>query len=253
VNATPETRRWRRQGELVLDPHTLAWLSEHMHPGDVFYDVGAGIGAYAMIAATQRGALAVAFEPGFATFSRLCDNLLLNGCYRSVIPLPTALSDTAGLFELHYAQAPGEHEHALGIRRWRSIQDRIESRYAQPVCAERLDDIVTKFRLPSPHVIRIAVRDGADRILRGAAQMFRQGQVRSVLVSVRELSDVPQVVHAMNGADFEHTVFEKDRESDHPHAIRFVRSPDASVRHRLRTLRYRAGHVLRERLIRRGR
>lgn len=253
VNATPETRRWRRQGELLLDPHTLAWLSDHMHPGDVFYDVGAGIGAYAMIAATQRGALAVAFEPGFATFSRLCDNLLLNGCYRSVVPLPTALSDTAGLFELHYAQAPGEHEHALGVRRWRSIQDRIESRYAQPVCAERLDDVVTRFRLPSPHVIRIAVRDGADRILRGAARMFRQGQVRSVLVSVRELSAVPLVVHAMNGADFEHTVFEKDRDSDHPHAIRFVRSPDATGRNRLRTLGHRAGHVLREKLIRKGR
>jgi len=57
---------------------------------------------------------------------------LLNGCYRSVVPLLTALSDKAGLFELHYAQAPGEHEHALGIRRWRSIQDRIEPKYAQP-------------------------------------------------------------------------------------------------------------------------
>jgi FkbM family methyltransferase len=253
VNATPETRRWRRQGELMLDPHTLAWLSDQMHPGDVFYDVGAGIGAYAMIAATQRGALAVAFEPGFATFSRLCDNLLLNGCYRSVVPLPTALSDKAGLFELRYAQTPGEHEHTLARRRWRSVEDGVESRYAQPICAERLDDAVTRFGLPSPHVIRISVRDGADRILRGAAQMLRQRQLRSVLVSVRELSDVPLVVKAMTGTDFVHTVFEKDGETDHPHAVRFVRSPDASRRGRLRSLRYRAGHILRDRLIRKTR
>jgi FkbM family methyltransferase len=249
VNATPETRRWRRQGELMLDPHTLAWLNDQMQPGDVFYDVGAGIGAYAMIAATQRGALALAFEPGFATFARLCDNLLLNGCYRSVVPLPTALSDKTGLFELRYAQAPGEHEHALASRRWRSVADGIESRYAQPICAEPLDDVVTRFGLPAPHVLRISVRDGADRILRGAVRILRQRQLRTVLVSVRELGDVPFVVEAMTGTDFVHTVLEKERESHHPHAVRFVRSPEAGAS-RLRTLQRKAGHLLREGLVR---
>jgi FkbM family methyltransferase len=236
VRATPETKRWRRQGELILDPHTVTWLNEQMQPGDVLYDVGAGIGAYAMIAATQRGGLSVAFEPGFTTFSRLCDNLLLNGCYRSVVPLPTALSDRAGLFELQYAQEPGEHEHALASRRWRSVRDRIESRYAQPMCAEPLDDVVSRFGLPAPHVLRISVRDGADRILRGARRVLRQKQLRSVLVSVRELGDVPNVIEAMQGTDFEHTVFERTDGSDHPHAVRFVRSRDDSRRGRLRTL-----------------
>jgi FkbM family methyltransferase len=236
VRATPETKRWRRQGELILDPHTVTWLNEQMQPGDVLYDVGAGIGAYAMIAATQRGGLSVAFEPGFTTFSRLCDNLLLNGCYRSVVPLPTALSDRAGLFELQYAQEPGEHEHALASRRWRSVRDRIESRYAQPMCAEPLDDVVSRFGLPAPHVLRISVRDGADRILRGARRVLRQKQLRSVLVSVRELGDVPNVIEAMQGTDFEHTVFERTDGSDHPHAVRFVRSRDGSRRGYLRTL-----------------
>jgi FkbM family methyltransferase len=245
VHATPETRRWRRHGELLLDPHTLEWLSEQMQPGDVLYDIGAGIGAYAMIAAMQRGGLAVAFEPGFATFSRLCDNLLLNGCYRSVVPLPTALSDRAGLFELRYAQAPGEHEHALATRRWRNVRDGIESRYAQPIGAERLDDLVTRLELPAPHVLRVSVRDGADRIFRGAAQILQQKQLRSVLVSVRDLGDVPAVLEAMKGAEFAHTVCEKTPDSDHPHAIRFVRSPGASVTSRLGTIRARAERVLR--------
>lgn len=240
VRATPETRRWRRHGELLLDPHTVAWLNEQMQPGDVLYDVGAGIGAYAMIAAMQRGGLSVAFEPGFTTFSRLCDNLLLNGCYRSVVPLPTALSDRAGLFELQYAQAPGEHEHAVATRRWRSDRDGIESRYAQPICAEPLDEVVARFGLPAPHVLRISVRDGADRVLRGATHVLQQRQLRSVLVSVRELTDVPAIVDAMKGTDFVHTVCEREAGSDHPHAVRFVRSRDDSRIGRLRALIRRA-------------
>ena len=100
VLATPETRRFRRHGVLTLDPAVTTWLADTVRPGDVVYDIGAGIGACAILAAVTRGSLAVAFEPGFGAFKALCDNLLLNSCYRSVVPLPIAVGDRTGLLEL---------------------------------------------------------------------------------------------------------------------------------------------------------
>ena len=206
VHVTPETRRWRRAGVLHLDPFAVGWLAERMQPGDVLYDIGAGIGAYAILAAMERGGLAVAFEPGFASFSRLCDNLLLNGCYRSVIPVPAALSDRTGLAEMVYPHTPGEDTHAVTERRWRARLDRVESRYTQPVCADRLDDLVARQRLPAPHVVRVNVRKAADRVLAGAANVLGQPQVRSVLVSVPDESSVEPILRAVEGLGFSHTL-----------------------------------------------
>lgn len=207
VHVTPETRRWRREGVLHLDPRAVAWLGEHMRPGEVFYDIGAGIGAFAILAAVERGGLAVAFEPGFASFTRLCDNLLLNGCYRSVIPVPVALSDDSSLSEMVYAHTPGEDGHALNGRRWRPRSDRFESRYTQPVCAERLDDLAARQRLPSPHILRVNVRAGAERVLQGAADVLRQPQLRSVLVTMPDGAEPDAVLRTTDGLGFSHTLF----------------------------------------------
>ena len=185
VVATPETRRTRRKGVLALDETTVAWLDEHVHPGDVVYDIGAGVGAYTLIVAMHRGGTVVAFEPGFASFKRLCDNLLLNACSGSVIPLPIALGDRAGLRGLEYSGEAGGFGHSLTSSEWRSRRDAIEAHYTQPVCAERLDDVITRYRLPRPHVMRMAVRRGAAAVAGGAEALLRDPHLRSVLASVR--------------------------------------------------------------------
>ena len=95
--ATAITRRRARHGAIVLPPPLARWLASDVTPGDVVYDIGAGAGECAILAALQRGAAAVAFEPGFAAFKELCENVILNGCGRAIVPLPVALADRAGL------------------------------------------------------------------------------------------------------------------------------------------------------------
>jgi FkbM family methyltransferase len=202
VLATPETRPTRRKGVLELDAATVAWLDEHVHPGDVVYDIGAGVGPYALVVALHRGGVSVAFEPGFASFKRLCDNLLLNACSRSVIPLPIALGDRAGLLELEYVGEAGGRGHTLTPREWRPGRDAIEEHYTQPVCAERLDDVVARYRLPHPHVMRVAVRRGAAAVLRGAEARLRDARLRSVLASVKGDREAEEVAEAMRPLGF---------------------------------------------------
>ena len=202
VIATPETRPTRRKGVLELDKAIVDWLDEHVHPGDVAYDVGAGVGAYTLVVAMHRGALSVAFEPGFASFKRLCDNLLLNACYRSVVPLPIALGDRAGLLELEYRGEAGGHGHSLRSREWRTRPDAIEAQYTQPVCAERLEDVVERHRLPRPHVMRIAMRRGAAAMIRGAGAVLRDPQLRSVLASVKGDEEAEEVTRLLEPCGF---------------------------------------------------
>jgi FkbM family methyltransferase len=202
VIATPETRPTRRKGVLVLDEPTVAWLDEHVHPGDVVYDIGAGVGAYALVVALHRGGVCVAFEPGFASFKRLCDNLLLNGCYRSVVPLPIALGDRTGLLELEYPGEAGGHGNSLRPRDWRIRRDAIEAHYTQPVCAERLEDVVARHRLPKPRVMRIAVRRGAAGVLRGAGALLREPELRSILVTTKDGDDAEAVAQEAGTSGF---------------------------------------------------
>jgi FkbM family methyltransferase len=202
VYATPDTRRHRRQGVLALDPVLERWLRDAVGPGDVLYDVGAGVGAYSILTAVQRGALTVAFEPGFSAFKALCDNVLLNGCTRSVIPLPVALGDRTGLQQLAYRHEAGSADHTLRPKGWRTGRDAAARHYTQPVCAERLDDVIARMRLPKPHAIRIAVRKGTAAVLAGASALLQDPLLRTLIASVADHEEAAVVTRALQRAGF---------------------------------------------------
>ena len=63
-----------------IDKAVRKWLRDQVGIGEMVYDVGAGIGIYAVLAAKHRGAPVIAFEPSYGAFRDLCENLLLNGC-----------------------------------------------------------------------------------------------------------------------------------------------------------------------------
>ena len=200
VRATHETRKRRIEGELSLDPDTVAWLDAQVQPNDVVYDIGAGIGEYSLIAATHRNALAFAFEPGFATFKRLCENILFNDCRQTVVPLPLAAGDRAGLLELEYPEnAAGEDRHRLKPAQWRRRPYDAESNYVQPVCVDRLDEIVARHGLPRPMHIRLNVPRWADAVVRGAGQTLADAALKSVLI-IAPRREIRAVVEELIGA-----------------------------------------------------
>ena len=195
LHVSAATRRITRHGVATLPPALDAWLASDVSPGDVLYDIGAGVGACSLVAALQRGAVVVAFEPGFAAFHELCDNVILNGCTGTVIPLPVALAARAGLRALTYPHAAGNDHHALRAREWRPGREAPGERYSQPVCAETLDDVVRRHRLPPPHVVRLAVRSGVDDVLRGASAVLDTHRPRSIVVMLKD-ADQSAAVHA---------------------------------------------------------
>src|SRR5262249_15125786 len=148
------------------EPWTIDWLETCLRPGEVLYDIGANIGAYALVAAKVSGGQArvYAFEPGFANFAALCQNIVLNGCGECVVPLPIALGEKAGMMNWKYRNlSPGAASHALGGRLpgLPGESCRTEAPYEQLMPVHRLDDLLTQFGLPFPNHIKLDV-DGTE-------------------------------------------------------------------------------------------
>jgi FkbM family methyltransferase len=78
-----------------------SFLNHFLQPGDVFVDVGANIGLFTLIAACLVGPTGrvVAFEPTGVTYTRLVDNVRLNG-FCNVNCVNSALSNRSGQLDL---------------------------------------------------------------------------------------------------------------------------------------------------------
>jgi FkbM family methyltransferase len=203
VVVAADSRKRRDGGDLRLDPYVTAWLDTLVQPSEVVYDIGAGQGEYALVAAVHRNALAVAFEPGFAAFKRLCDNVILNQCQGSIVPLSIALGDAPRLAALEYpAQAPGEGEHLLRPGAWQRRPYESTAQYAQPVCVERLDDVVRRSDLPRPHHIHLRVQRFPDSVLRGAVDVLATASMRSILLTAPRADRLPAIEALLRGAGF---------------------------------------------------
>lgn len=159
------------------EPWTVEWLERELRAGDVLYDIGANIGVYALIAAKiAPEAAIVAFEPAYATFAELCENVRLNGAMSAVTPLPVVLGETTRVGSLAYRDtAAGAADHTL---------DQGSGSYVQPVLVHALDDLVARYGLAAPTLVKLDV-DGAEaEVLRGARDVLRSPQLRSLVVEV---------------------------------------------------------------------
>jgi FkbM family methyltransferase len=173
------------------EPGTVEWVESWFKPDDVFYDIGANVGAYALVAFHfLRGKTKVyAFEPGFVTFPQLCRNIYLNGAADAIIPFQVALSDETSVTGFHYQNLlSGGALHAL-----KTPVDQYGKRF-QPVftlasLGYRLDEFVRQFALPVPNHLKIDVDGTEYQILRGLEELLKQPELRSILIEVNEKNE----------------------------------------------------------------
>lgn len=176
------------------EPETVNWIEKNMKEGDIFYDIGANVGAYSFIArvVTNNKCKIYAFEPSFTTFTELSQNILLNDCQEKIIPFNVALSDKTNLFSFNYSDInPGAAGHSLK----ESITENgknFKPIFIQPILSYRLDDLIKQFSLDLPNLIKIDV-DGAElNIIKGAENTLSNPFLRSVLIEINEEIYPPQ-------------------------------------------------------------
>lgn len=162
------------------EPFTVEWIEGSIQPGDVFYDVGANVGAYSLIAAksTANGACIFAFEPSPASFHDLSRNVLLNGCAESIVALPLALgSDNGPLFLMPDPAFAGAAQHRISP----AASDKSG---ALTVIGIRIDDLVERFGLPVPNHAKIDTDGHELEVLLGAERTLALQEWRSIIIEL---------------------------------------------------------------------
>lgn len=162
---------------------TQDWI-ESFERGDVFYDVGANIGLFTLLAACQPNLdiRVVSFEPTFASLHSLCQTLGLNGVSQRVTPLLCGLSNETKIESLNLRRLEaGTAKSVVGEPLdHRNIGFLPAAIYNVPVFS--MDKAIEVFNLPMPNHIKVDV-DGIEmKVLAGAKATLADPRVRSLMV-----------------------------------------------------------------------
>ena len=157
------------------EPTVLQFLLDRVRDGDIFLDVGANIGFYAVVLSALTGGrgLAVALEPDGENYARLRLNSSLNP--GRVLSLPIALSDRDGIghLKLHSSDA-GEGAHAIVA----SAADGV------PVPMMTFDAMLSAYELPPPTHLKIDVEGYEESVLRGMTSFLGRGSLKSAVIEI---------------------------------------------------------------------
>jgi FkbM family methyltransferase len=196
--------KWRVDTLFEKEPITIEWIAGFA-PNDVLIDVGANVGMYTIWAAKTRGTRVFAFEPESQNYALLNRNILLNGLEPIVSAYCLALSDVAGLSQLHLSQfAPGNSCHSLG-ERVNFKHEPMQPAFSQGCISARLDDLVASGAIAEPDHIKIDVDGFEPKVIAGARRIIEGGKLRSLLIEVNQnLADHMEMVAALNASGFKH-------------------------------------------------
>ncbi len=168
------------------EPETVRWIEQYVMPGDAFYDVGANVGAYSLIAAkVHPGQVSVySFEPSFLTYSHLVRNIVHNRCETVITPFHLVLSDQNGIRHLRVSDPrPGAAMHNLLNGVAHEAPPPADGS-TQAVLGVRLDDLIHQCGLRRPNHVKLDVDGHELFVLQGARETLRQESLRSVLMEV---------------------------------------------------------------------
>lgn len=155
------------QGVQAADRGEVALLKSILRPDHVFFDVGANIGVFTLLAAKRldRGCVH-AFEPSGAHLTKLRDNLNLNR-FQNVIVNAYGLSNASGQRTLFFPlNTTPLHNTGMASLFTGQLRDYT----VEQVMVKRLDDYVMERAVSSVDVIKIDVEGSELDVLEGGVK-----------------------------------------------------------------------------------
>lgn len=153
-------------------------LRKLIKPGDICWDIGANIGFYTCLFASQVGdnGAVIAFEPASRTYGYLKENVSLNQ-FENVTVVNKGLGDKQEQRTLYYSEAGlAEGTASLKYTDGRAASER--------VTLDTIDNLISEF--PAPELVKIDVEGYQLEVLRGGEHFLK---IHAPLL-IAELKDV---------------------------------------------------------------
>jgi FkbM family methyltransferase len=174
---------WRVRTLLTKEPETIEWI-DGFAAGDVFWDIGANVGIYALYAAAHRDIRVLAFEPAAGNYFLLNRSIELNGLDARVQAYCVAFSDSKRIEALNMQTTElggalssfGEPVDTFGRR--------FVPGFRQGMTGYAIDSFIAEFDPPFPNHIKIDVDGIEDRIVAGAAKTLADPRLRSLSIEL---------------------------------------------------------------------
>lgn len=173
--------RWKSYN--TKEPETLDWIDTKLGSGDVFFDVGANIGVYAIYAALRHPWVRViTFEPEYANLHLLRDNIVGNCLQDRVEVYAIALSNCSGVSRLHVQDfTPGAALHTESRETIDLTRTGQRVVWREGIYTLTLDRFCEETGL-QPTAIKIDVDGTEAEVLEGGKRTLCSSGLRSVLI-----------------------------------------------------------------------
>jgi FkbM family methyltransferase len=162
----------------IKEPGTCDWIKQELIAGEIFYDIGANIGVYTVLAANCTGekGKVFAFEPHCGSFSRLLANIHLNNLEHIVTPCNFALHDQQGFFPFKYFSGEAASSQSQIYATSQKPEHTIPSKVSELKYVTSIDSLIATREFPPPHHIKIDVDGNEFAILRGMSTLMKSSQ-----------------------------------------------------------------------------
>lgn len=171
----------------------MGFLLHLLRPDDTFIDVGANLGSYSILAGKAIGSKGRAFEPVPQAYTRLSENLRLNGIGRQFEAINKAIGHGSGTIQ--FSSDSDTTNHVLTTHENRA--DAIE------VDVTTLDEELQNIR---PTLIKIDVEGYENSVLRGANRTLQEESLKALIVEIDESnrygSSASDTLHALEAHGF---------------------------------------------------
>ena len=150
----------------------MSFLLHFLNEADTFYDVGANIGSYTILAAGVCGAKVCSFEPVPNTFQFLKENVSVNKLNESVTPYMVAVGAGKGIIKITDTFDTVNHV----------VEDNwVNQNAGIDVPVISLDDVATK---DYPALIKIDVEGYETEVLNGMNAILKESTLKAIIIEL---------------------------------------------------------------------
>jgi FkbM family methyltransferase len=174
---------WQAENLLAKEPETIEWI-DTFAAGEVFWDIGANVGAYTLYAALNPDLTVLAFEPAAVNYYVLNRNIEINKMDNRIATFCLAFNDDSCLDYFHMPGTEfGEALHSFARPvDWQNKPFTAEFR--QTALGFSIDDFVDRFTPPFPNHIKVDVDGNENRIIQGGEKTLSDKRLKSLLVEL---------------------------------------------------------------------